>query len=84
MTWFTSAALTLPPALKLRRTAEARSAKAGPVRRSLVIGLFVGALVLPRGVMAQDVPSSSSSQRRSSARPTFAPLGQLSRSQAVS
>ena len=54
MTWFTSAALTLPPALKLRRTAEARSAKAGPVRRSLVIGLFVGALVLPRGVMAQD------------------------------
>jgi len=54
MTWFTSAARTLPPTLKLRRTAEARSAKAGPIRRSLVIGLFVGALALPRGVMAQD------------------------------
>ncbi len=36
------------------RTAEARSAKAGRARRSIVIGLFVGALALPRGVMAQD------------------------------
>jgi len=30
------------------------TARTLPVRRSLVIGLFVGALALPRGVMAQD------------------------------
>ena len=54
MTRVTSAAWILPSALKRRRTAEARSAKAGWVRGGILVGTFACALAFAPRASAQD------------------------------